>query len=180
MMARLIKEYRTNVVPRLMEHFGYKNCNRVPKVEKIVLNMGIGEGGRDKAVCQEVLEHMKAISGQTPIMTQAKRSIAGFKLRQGMTVGVKVTLRGKRMYEFFDRLVNAAIPRIRDFRGLSPTFDGRGNYSLGIEEVIIFPEVNIDKVKSVKGLNVTITTTAKTDEEGRELLQQMGMPFKRK
>jgi len=179
-MARLLEEYRANVLPKLMERFKYWNRNQVPKIEKIVLNIGIGEGGRDKAVIEETVEHMKAISGQAPITTQAKQSIAGFKLRQGMTVGAKVTLRGKRMYEFLDRLVNVAIPRIRDFRGLSPTFDGRGNYNLGIEEVIVFPEVNIDKVKNIKGLNITMTTTAKTDEEGRELLQEMGMPFKKK
>ncbi len=180
MMARLLEEYRSSVMPKLMERLKYKNPNQIPKIEKIILSIGLGEGGRDKAVIQETMEHMKAISGQVPITTQAKKSIAGFKLRQGMTVGAKVTLRGKRMYEFFDRLVNVAIPRIRDFRGLSPTLDGRGNYNLGIEEVMVFPEVNIDKVKSIKGLNITITTTAKTDEEGRELLQEMGMPFSKK
>ena len=179
-MARLLENYRTNVIPKLKEHFKYGNVNQVPRIEKIVVSMGIGESGRDKAVLGETIEHMRAISGQAPITTQAKKSIAGFKLRAGMTVGVKVTIRGKRMYEFFDRLVNVAIPRIRDFRGLPPTLDGRGNYNLGIEELIVFPEVNIDKVKAAKGLNITITTTAKTDEEGRELLEKMGMPFRKK
>lgn len=179
-MPRLLEEYRNNVLPRLMEHFSYKNPNQTPRLEKIVLSMGIGSATRDKTVNEEAIEHLRAICGQRPITTQARKSIAGFKLRQGMTVGLMVTLRGAMMYEFFDRLVNVAIPRIRDFRGVSPNLDGRGNYNLGIEEIIVFPEVNIDKVKNIKGLNVTICTTAKTDEEGRELLQNMGMPFKKK
>ncbi len=179
-MARLLDDYRKNVLPRLMEHFKYKNPNQAPKMGKITLSMGIGEGGRDKAILEEAVEHMKAISGQMPVTTKSTKSIANFKLRKGMTVGVKVTLHGKMMYEFFDRLVNVAIPRIRDFRGLSTNLDGRGNYNIGIEDLIIFPEVNIDKVKNIKGLNITISTTAKTDEEGRELLQKMGMPFRKK
>jgi large subunit ribosomal protein L5 len=179
-MARLLEDYRKNVRPRLVERLKYSNPNQVPRIATITLSMGIGEGGKDKAVLEEALEHMKAISGQSPVTTKSTKSIANFKLRKGMTVGVKVTLHGKIMYEFYDRLVSVAIPRIRDFRGLSPTLDGRGNYNLGIEDIIIFPEVNIDKVKNIKGLNITITTTAKTDEEGRALLQEMGMPFKKK
>ena len=179
-MARLLEDYRKKVLPKLMEQFKYKNPNQVPKVEKIVLSMGIGEGGRDKAIIEEAVEHMKAISGQAPMTTKSTKSIANFKLRKGMTVGLKVTLHGKMMYEFLDRLVNVAIPRIRDFRGLPTTLDGRGNYNLGVEDLIIFPEVNIDKVKNIKGLNITINTSAKTDEEGRGLLQAMGMPFKKK
>lgn len=179
-MARLLDDYRKNVVSRLMERFKYKNINQVPKITKIVLSMGIGEGGRDKAILEEAIEHMKVITGQMPVLTKSTKSIANFKLRKGMIVGVKVTLHGKMMYEFFDRLVNVAIPRIRDFRGLPINFDGRGNYNLGIEDLMIFPEVNIDKVKNIKGLNITITTNAKKDEEGRELLQEMGMPFRKK
>ena len=179
-MTRLINEYKENIVSRLMERFKYKNINQAPKITKIVLSMGLGEGGRDKAILEEAIEHMKAISGQMPVTTKSTKSIANFKLRKGMTVGIKVTLHGKMMYEFFERLVNIAIPRIRDFRGLSTTLDGRGNYNLGIEDLMIFPEVNIDKVKSIKGLNITISTTAETDEEGRELLQEMGMPFRKK
>ncbi len=179
-MPRLLEEYRNNVLLRLMERFSYKNPNQAPRLEKIVLSMGIGSATRDKTVNEEAIEHLRAICGQRPITTQARKSIAGFKLREGMTVGLMVTMRGAMMYEFFDRLVNVAIPRIRDFRGVSPNLDGRGNYNLGIEEIIVFPEVNIDKVKNIKGLNVTICTTAKTDEEGRELLQNMGMPFKKK
>ena len=179
-MARLLEEYRTDVLPKMMEHFKYGNVHQVPRIEKVVLSMGLGDSNRDKAILEEAVEHLRAISGQQPVTTRAKKSIAGFKLRQGMVIGAKVTLRGKRMYEFFDRLVNVAIPRIRDFRGLSATLDGRGNYNLGLEELIVFPEVNIDHVKNIKGLNITITTTAETDEEARELLQYMGMPFRKK
>jgi large subunit ribosomal protein L5 len=179
-MARLLEEYRSDVLPRLMERFKYTNRYEVPRITKVVLSIGIGEGSRDKNVIEEALEHLRIISGQQPVTTAAKRSIAGFKLREGMTIGAKVTLRGNRMYEFLERLVNVAIPRIRDFRGLPATLDGRGNYNIGIEEIIVFPEVNIDKVKGIKGLNIAITTTARTDEEGRELLECMGMPFRKK
>ncbi len=179
-MPRLLEEYRNNVLPSLMEHFSYKNRNQTPRLEKIVVSMGIGSSTRDKTVKAEAIEHLKAICGQRPITTQAKKSIAGFKLRQGMTVGLMVTLRGAMMYEFFDRLVNVAIPRIRDFRGVSPNLDGRGNYNLGIEEIVVLHEVNMAKGKIIKGLNGTICTTAKTDEEGRELLQNMAWPCKTK
>jgi len=164
----------------MMEELGYKNRLQVPRLDKIILNMGVGDGAKDSAVVDEAASHMATISGQRPIITSARKSIAGFKLRSGMPVGCKVTLRGTRMYEFFDRLVNVAVPRIRDFRGLPDTADGRGNYSMGIDEIIIFPEINLDKVKRSFGMNVSMVTTAKTDAEGKRLLELMGLPFRRR
>lgn len=171
--------YEREVVPALMEKFGYTNVMEVPRLVKIVVNMGLGEAIQDIKVLDAAMEDLKAITGQQPVATKAKRSIAQFKLRQGMPIGCMVTLRRDRMYEFFNRLVNIALPRVRDFRGLSPdSFDGRGNYTLGLREQIIFPEVNYDKVYKIKGMNVTIVTSASTDEEARELLKMMGMPFR--
>ena len=171
--------YEKEVVPALMEEFGYKNVMEVPRMVKIVVNMGLGEAIQDIKVLDAAMEDLKAITGQQPVVTKAKRSIAQFKLRQGMPIGCMVTLRRDRMYEFFNRLVNIALPRVRDFRGLSPeSFDGRGNYTLGLREQIIFPEINYDKVYKIKGMNVTIVTSASTDEEARELLRLMGMPFR--
>ncbi|RLB02771.1 MAG: 50S ribosomal protein L5 [Deltaproteobacteria bacterium] len=171
--------YEKEVVPALMEKFGYKNVMEVPRMVKIVVNMGLGEAIQDIKVLDAAMEDLKAITGQQPVVTKAKRSIAQFKLRQGMPIGCMVTLRRDRMYEFFNRLVNIALPRVRDFRGLSPeSFDGRGNYTLGLREQIIFPEINYDKVYKIKGMNVTIVTSASTDEEARELLRLMGMPFR--
>ena len=171
--------YKKEVVPALMKRFGYRNVMEVPKIEKIVVNMGLGEAIQDIRVLDAAVEDLAAITGQRPMVTKAKRSIAQFKLRAGMSIGCMVTLRRERMYEFFNRLVNIALPRVRDFRGLSPhSFDGRGNYTLGIREQIIFPEINYDKVYKIKGMNITIVTTAKTDEEARELLRLIGMPFR--
>ncbi len=178
-MTRLKQMYLKDVVPRLMKHFGYQNPMRVPRLEKITLNMGLGEAVQNIKVLDSAVEELSLIAGQRAVITRAKRSIAAFKLREGMPIGVRVTLRRNRMEEFFDKLVNVALPRVRDFRGVSSkAFDGRGNYSLGIREQIIFPEINLDKVDKVKGLNVSIVTTAKTDEEGKELLRLMGMPFR--
>ena len=161
-----------------MSHFGYKNVMQVPKLEKIIINMGVGEASQDKKKIESPLEEMALISGQKPIITRARKSIAAFKLRDDMIVGCKVTLRGNRMYEFLDRLVNIALPRVRDFRGISPkSFDGRGNFALGIKEQIVFPEINYDKVDNIRGMDVIICTTAKTNEEGLELLKGFNMPF---
>jgi large subunit ribosomal protein L5 len=179
-MARLREHYVSTVIPKMMEEFGYRNRLQVPRLEKIVLNMGVGDGARDRAVLEEARSHMATISGQRPVVTSTRKSIAGFKVRAGMPVGCKVTLRGARMYEFFDRLVNVAVPRIRDFRGLPDTSDGRGNYSMGIEEIIIFPEINLDTVKRSFGMHISIVTTAKTDAEGKRLLGLMGLPFRRR
>lgn len=178
-MTRLKQMYLKDIVPRLMKHFGYQNPMRVPRLEKITLNMGLGEAVQNVKVLDSAVEELSLIAGQRAVITRAKRSIAAFKLREGMPIGVRVTLRRNQMEEFFDKLVNVALPRVRDFRGVSSkAFDGRGNYSLGIREQIIFPEINLDKVDKVKGLNVSIVTTAKTDEEGKELLRLMGMPFR--
>ena len=180
MMPRLKEIYRNKVVPELMKEFGYKNIMQVPKLEKIVINMGLGEAVRDIKVIDSAMKDLSAITGQKPVVTRAKKSIASFKLRAGMPIGCKVTLRGARMYEFLDRLINFAMPRIRDFKGVSDKgFDGKGNYTLGIKEQIIFPEVDYDKVDKIRGMNITINTTAKTDEEGKALLKQLGMPFKK-
>ncbi len=171
--------YLKEVVPKMMEKFGYRNVMEVPRLVKIVVNMGLGEAIHDIRVLESCMEDLKAITGQQPVVTKAKRSIAQFKLRKGMPIGCMVTLRRERMYEFFNRLVNIALPRVRDFRGVNPYgFDGRGNYTLGLREQIIFPEVNYDKVYKIKGMNVTIVTSARTDEEARELLRLMGMPFR--
>lgn len=180
MMPRLKEIYKNKVVPELMKEFGYKNIMQVPKLEKIVINMGLGEAVRDIKVIDSAMKDLSAITGQKPVVTRAKKSIASFKLRAGMPIGCKVTLRGARMYEFLDRLINFAMPRIRDFKGVSDKgFDGKGNYTLGIKEQIIFPEVDYDKVDKIRGMNITINTTANTDEEGKALLKQLGMPFKK-
>ena len=178
-MTRLQEIYLKDVVPQLMKTFGYKNVMQVPKLEKIVLNMGLGEAVQNIKILDSAVEELNLISGQKAVITKAKRSIAIYKLREGMPIGAMVTLRRNRMREFFDKLVNVALPRVRDFRGVSgKAFDGRGNYALGIREQIIFPEINFDKIDKVKGLNIAIVTTAKTDEEGKELLRLLGMPFR--
>ena len=178
-MARLKDYYSKKVVPALIKEFKYKNPMQVPKMEKIVINMGLGEAISNVKIIDGAVQELAAITGQKPIINKAKKSIATFKLRQGMPVGCSVTLRKNNMYEFFDRLVNAALPKVRDFRGISPNaFDGRGNFSIGLQEQIIFPEIEYDKVEKVKGMNITIVTTAKTDAEARLLLKLMGVPFK--
>ncbi|MBN1365236.1 MAG: 50S ribosomal protein L5 [Syntrophaceae bacterium] len=178
-MARLKEYYLKKVVPTLVKEFGYKNPMQVPKMEKIVINMGLGEAIQNIKIMDSAVQQLAAITGQKPIINKAKKSIATFKLRKGMPVGCSVTLRKKIMYEFFDRLVNVALPKVRDFRGISPNaFDGRGNFSIGLQEQIIFPEVDYDKVEKIKGMNITIVTTAKTDDEARFLLKKMGVPFK--
>ena len=179
-MNRLLVNYNENVKPELMKTFGYSSVMQVPKIEKIVVNMGVGDAITNSKVLDAAVEDLKTITGQKPIVTKAKKSIAAFKLREGVAIGCKVTLRGERMYEFFDKLVSIALPRVRDFRGLSKdSFDGRGNYTLGVKEQLIFPEINFDKVLKVRGMDIVIVTTANTDEEGRELLDQLGMPFKK-
>jgi large subunit ribosomal protein L5 len=178
-MARLKEFYSKEVVPALIKEFKYKNPMQVPKMEKIVINMGLGEAIQNIKIIDGAVQEMAAITGQKPIVNKAKKSIATFKLRQGMPVGCSVTLRKKIMYEFFDRLVNAALPKVRDFRGISANaFDGRGNFSIGLQEQIIFPEIDYDKIEKIKGMNITIVTTAKTDAEARFLLKKMGVPFK--
>ncbi len=178
-MSRLKEQYYKEVVPQLMAEFNYKNVMEVPKLEKIVLNVGLGEAISDSKALEAATADLKAISGQHPVITRAKKSIAVFKVRAGMPIGIMVTLRGRRMLEFFDKLVNAVLPRIRDFQGVPRnSFDGRGNYSLGIREQITFPEVDYDKVDKIRGLEVTIVTTAKTDDEARRLLELLGMPFR--
>jgi large subunit ribosomal protein L5 len=175
---RMKQRYDDTVVKALTEKFGYTNRFAVPKIEKITLNMGVGEGSQDKKKVQVALAEMELIAGQKPVVTKAKKSIAGFKLREGMPIGVKVTLRGAQMYEFLDRLVTIAMPRIRDFRGLNPkSFDGRGNFAMGLKEQIIFPEISYDQIDTVRGMDVIVTTTANTDDEARELLKQFGFPF---
>ncbi|MBS0185828.1 MAG: 50S ribosomal protein L5 [Proteobacteria bacterium] len=175
---RLRKLYDTDIKARLVKEFNYKNAFQVPRVEKIVLNMGVGEAVKDSKKIDAALAELMAISGQKPVITKARKSIAAFKLREGMNLGVKVTLRGARMYEFLDRLVTIALPRVRDFRGVSQkSFDGRGNYNLGIKEQIIFPEVNYDRIDQVRGLDISIQTTAKTDGEAKILLTELGFPF---
>jgi large subunit ribosomal protein L5 len=178
-MARLKEYYLKTVVPALVKEFDYKNPMQVPKLEKIVVNMGLGEAISNVKIIDSAVQEMAMITGQKPVITKAKKSIATFKLRQGMPIGCAVTLRKEVMYEFFDRLVNVALPKVRDFRGISPNaFDGRGNYSIGLHEQIIFPEIEYDKIDKIKGMNITIVTTAKTDEEARMLLRLMGVPFK--
>ena len=178
MTSRLKEKYINEVVPALMEKFQYKNVMEVPKLEKIVINMGIGDAKDNPKALESAVKELSLITGQKPIVTKAKKSIANFKLRKGMNVGTKVTLRGERMYDFLDKLMNISLPRVRDFRGISPSsFDGRGNYALGIKEQLIFPEIEYDKVDKIRGMDVTFVTTAKTDEEARELLRLLGMPF---
>ena len=175
---RMRKLYDDKIVEAMTEKFGYKNAMEVPKIEKITLNMGVGDAVQDKKKVETAASEMELIAGQKPVITKAKKSIAGFKLREGMPIGCKVTLRRERMYEFLDRLITIAMPRIRDFRGVSPkSFDGRGNYALGLKEQIIFPEINYDRIDQVRGMDVIVTTSARTDEEARELLKLFGFPF---
>ena len=179
-MNRLQEKYKKTVIPEMMKKFEYKNVNQVPKVTKININIGVGEATQNKALLDEAVKELKTISGRKPIITKAKKSISNFKLRQGMPIGCAVTLRGEIMYEFLDKLISIVMPRIKDFRGMSPkSFDGRGNYSLGIKEQTVFPEIEYDKIQHLRGLNITIGTSAKTDEEGRELLRFLGFPFKK-
>ncbi len=177
-MSRYKDMYKDQIVDAMIKKFEYKNVMEVPKLEKIVVNMGVGEAKDNPKILESAVGDMEAITGQKAVITKAKKSVANFKIREGMSIGCKVTLRGEKMYEFLDRLVNLALPRVRDFRGVDPNaFDGRGNYALGIKEQLIFPEIEYDKVDKVRGMDVIIVTTAKTDEEGRELLAQFGMPF---
>ena len=180
MSSRLKEMYQNEIVPALTKKFGYKNVLQVPKLDKIVVNMGVGEAKENAKLLESAMKDLEIITGQKPIMTTAKKSIANFKIREGMKIGCKVTLRGDRMYEFLDRLVNLSLPRVRDFRGVNPnSFDGRGNYALGIREQLIFPEIEYDKIDKTRGMDIIIVTTAKTDEEARELLTQFSMPFSR-
>jgi large subunit ribosomal protein L5 len=177
--ARLRERYAREVLPELVKEFGYKNPMQAPKLDKIVVNMGLGEAINNGKIIDASVEQLGSITGQKPVVTKSRKSIANFKLRQGQSIGAMVTLRGDRMYEFFDRLVSVALPRVRDFKGVSPkAFDGKGNYTLGVREQIIFPEINYDKVEKIKGLNITVVTTARNDEEGRALLRHLGMPFR--
>ncbi|NLK44723.1 MAG: 50S ribosomal protein L5 [Tissierellia bacterium] len=180
MAPRLKEKYENEVIKTLMEKFQYKNVMEVPRLEKVVINMGIGEARDNPKLLESAVKELELIAGQKPVITKAKKSIANFKLREGMNVGTKVTLRGDRMYYFLDKLMNIALPRVRDFRGVSDTsFDGRGNYALGIKEQLIFPEIEYDKVEAIRGLDIVIVTTAKTDEEAKVFLQEMGMPFRK-
>lgn len=177
-MARLKDKYANEVAKAMMEKFGYKNVMEIPKIEKVVLNMGVGEAVGNPKVLDAAVNDMTIIAGQKPVVTRAKKSIAAFKIREGMPIGAKVTLRGERMYQFLDKLLNVALPRVRDFRGVSPrAFDGRGNYTLGVKEQLIFPEIEYDKIDKLRGMDIIVVTTANTDEEARELLRLMGMPF---
>ena len=177
-VARLRKEYDDKIVPAMIEKFGYKNKLEVPKLEKVVINMGVGEATQDKKKVETAAQEMELIAGQKPVITKAKKSIAQFKLREGMPIGVKVTLRRERMYEFLDRLVTIALPRVHDFRGLNPkSFDGRGNFAMGLKEQLVFPEINYDRIEKVRGMDIIVTTTAKTDDEARELLRLFNFPF---
>ena len=179
-MAKLHEVYKDKVVAELQEKFGFSSVMQVPQIEKITLNMGVGEALADKKILDNAVADLEAISGQKPLITKARKSVAGFKVREGYPIGCKVTLRGERMWDFFERLVSIAIPRIRDFRGVSAkSFDGRGNYSMGVREQIIFPEIDYDKVDHVRGMDITITTSAKSDEEGRALLEAFNFPFKK-
>ncbi len=176
---RLRKKYKEEIIPQLMKDFSFQNIMQVPKLERVIINMGLGEAVQNAKLIDSAVEELTAITGRKPIVTRAKKSIASFKLREGMPIGVMVTLRGEQMYDFVDRLVSIALPRTRDFKGISPkSFDGRGNYTLGIREQIVFPEVNYDKIDRIKGMNVTFVTTAETDEQGRALLKSLGMPFR--
>jgi large subunit ribosomal protein L5 len=178
-MARLYEVYKQEITPKLMDKFQYKNVMQVPRIDKVIINIGVGEAIQNPKALDAAINDLTIVSGQKPIVTKAKKSIAGFKLREGMPIGCKVTLRGERMYQFLDKLINIVLPRVRDFRGVSPqAFDGRGNYSLGIKEQTIFPEIEYDKIDKIRGMEVVIVTTAKSDEEARELLKSMGMPFR--
>ena len=177
-MSRLKEQYQNEIVDAMIKKFGYKNIMEVPKLDKIVVNMGVGEAKENAKLLEAAIKDMEAITGQKAVATKAKNSIANFKIREGMAIGCKTTLRGEKMYEFMDRLINLALPRVRDFRGVNPNaFDGRGNYALGIKEQLIFPEIEYDKVNKVRGMDIIFVTTAKTDEEARELLTQFNMPF---
>ncbi|GLC89952.1 50S ribosomal protein L5 [Lysinibacillus piscis] len=179
-MSRLKEKYSNEISPALMSKFGYKSVMQLPKVEKIVINMGVGDAVQNSKALDAAVEELSIITGQKPVVTKAKKSIAGFRLREGMPIGAKVTLRGERMYEFLDKLIAIALPRVRDFRGVSKkAFDGRGNYTLGVKEQLIFPEIDYDKVSKVRGMDIVIVTTANSDEEARELLTQFGMPFQK-
>jgi large subunit ribosomal protein L5 len=179
-VARMRAEFDERIVPAMIEKFGYKNRMEVPRLDKIVINMGVGEATQDKKKVEIAAQEMELIAGQKPVITKAKKSIAQFKLREGMPIGVKVTLRRERMYEFVDRLVTIALPRVRDFRGLNPkSFDGRGNYAMGLKEQLVFPEINYDRIEKVRGMDIIVTTTAKTDDEARELLRLFNFPFPR-
>lgn len=178
-MARLIEYYKNEITPNLQKKFNYTNVMQTPKLDKVVINVGLGEAVQNPKAIDSAIEDVTTIAGQKPVVTRAKKSIAAFKLRAGMPIGVKVTLRGKRMYEFVDRLLNVALPRVRDFQGVSAkAFDGRGNYTLGIKEQLIFPEINYDKIDKIRGMDIVFVTTANTDEEARELLKGFGMPFR--
>ena len=180
-MNRVLEQYKNEVIAKLTEQFGYTTIMQVPKIDKIVVNMGVGDAIANSKLLDAAVEDLTQITGQKPLVTKAKKSIAVFKLREGMSIGAKVTLRGERMYEFLDKLISIALPRVRDFRGVNPnSFDGRGNYTIGIKEQLIFPEINYDKVLKIRGMDIVIVTTAKTDEEGRALLTQLGMPFAKK
>ncbi|MDD6512447.1 MAG: 50S ribosomal protein L5 [Sharpea azabuensis] len=178
MMNRLQERYKNEISKNLMEKFGYKSVMQLPKMEKIVINIGVGDATTNSKYLDEAVEELTAIAGQAPVVTKAKKSIAGFKIREGQPIGCKVTLRGEKMYEFLDKLVSISLPRVRDFRGVPKnSFDGRGNYTLGIKEQLIFPEIDFDKVNKTRGMDIVLVTTAKTDEEGRALLTELGMPF---
>ena len=177
-MSRLKEQYQNEIVDAMIKKFGYKNIMEVPKLDKVVINMGVGEAKDNHKVLESAVADLEKIAGQKAVLTKAKKSVANFKLREGMAIGCKVTLRGEKMYEFVDRLINLALPRVRDFRGVNPNaFDGRGNYALGIKEQLIFPEIDFDKVNKLRGMDIVFVTTAKTDEEGHEVLAQLGMPF---
>jgi large subunit ribosomal protein L5 len=179
-LSRVREIYENEIVEQMMKKFGYKNKLQVPRIEKVVINMGVGEAKDNPKVLESAVNDLTIISGQKPIITKAKKSVAAFKIREGMPIGCKVTLRGNRMYDFVDRLISLALPRVRDFRGVNPdAFDGRGNYSLGIKEQLIFPEIEFDKVDKIRGMDIIFVTTAKTDEEARELLRLFGMPFRK-
>ena len=179
-MNRVLEHYKTSVMDELKKQFNYSSVMEIPKIEKIVVNMGVGDSIANSKLLDAAVEDLSIITGQKPLITKAKKSIAVFKLREGMKIGAKVTLRGERMYEFFDKLVSISLPRVRDFRGVNPnSFDGRGNYTIGIKEQLIFPEINYDKVLKVRGMDIVIVTTARTDEEGRALLKLLGMPFRK-
>ena len=179
-MNRVLEQYKNEVIAKLTEQFGYTTIMQVPKIDKIVVNMGVGDAIANSKLLDAAVEDLTQITGQKPLVTKAKKSIAVFKLREGMSIGAKVTLRGERMYEFLDKLISIALPRVRDFRGVNPnSFDGRGNYTIGIKEQLIFPEINYDKVMKIRGMDIVIVTTAQTDEEGRALLRLLGMPFRK-
>lgn len=179
-MNRVLEHYKNNVMAELQKQFNYTSVMQIPKIEKIVVNMGVGDSIANSKLLDAAVEDLATITGQKPLITKAKKSIAVFKLREGMKIGAKVTLRGERMYEFYDKLVSIALPRVRDFRGVNPnSFDGRGNYTIGVKEQLIFPEINYDKVLKVRGMDIVIVTTANTDEEGRALLKLLGMPFRK-